>query len=187
MNAKRRSRNLARPDPARPEILRLNDGRDVVLRPIDAADAAPIAAGFELLNENEIRHRYLHPVKALSEGHLHRLTHPAEGDDFVLVAAEPLPPGEALVGAVARLARDSADRSRAEFALLVSHYLCGQGLGRHMLQRLLDWSRRHGLREVWGDVADDNLPMLRLAQAMGFRRESILGSPGVIRITHRLA
>lgn len=167
-------------------MLRLNDGRDLVLRPIDPADAAPIAAGFDLLNEEEIRHRYLHPVKALSEEHLRRLTHPDQDGDFVLVAAEPLPAGEALVGAVARLARDSGKRTRAEFALLVSHFLCGQGLGRRMLQRLLDWSQRQGLSEVWGDVADDNLPMLRLAQSMDFRCESILGSPGVIRVTYLL-
>jgi RimJ/RimL family protein N-acetyltransferase len=172
-------------DPARSEMLRLGDGRDLVVRPIDPADSAPIAAAFQLLSDEEVRRRFLHPLKALSEEHLYKLTHPAFGDEFVVVAAEPLPPGEALVGAVARLTRDEHDSGRAEFAILVGHLLSGQGLGRGLLQRLIDWSQRHGVTELWGDVMDDNAPMLRLAKRLGFRREAMLGAPGLVRVTRR--
>jgi RimJ/RimL family protein N-acetyltransferase len=173
------------PDPARSELLRLGDGRDVVVRPIDPADAQPIAASFHLLTEDEIRRRFLHPLKAFSEEHLRKLTHPVEGDEFAVVAAEPLPPGEALVGAVARLSRDSHDSGRAEFAILVSHVLGGQGLGRLLMQRLIDWSQRHGVRELWGDVMDDNTPMLELAGRLGFHRENMFGAPGLIRVSRQ--
>ena len=91
--------------------MRLPDRRELVIRPICEEDSAPIAAAFQLLNEDEVRRRFLHVLKALSEAHLYQLTHPAPGAEFVVVAAEPLPPDEALVLAVARLARDD-DRAR---------------------------------------------------------------------------
>jgi len=172
-------------DPLRSDRVRLRDGRTLVLRPVVAADAAPIAGGFALLTEDEVRRRFLHPVKALDAEHLRRLTEPGDGG-FAIIAAEPLPAGEALVGAVARVARDDGEPARAEFAILVSHFLTGQGLGKRLLARLFEWARANGVRELWGDVADDNDAMLRLAERTGFRRERRHAQPGVTRVVRRL-
>ncbi|MFT3805304.1 GNAT family N-acetyltransferase [Arenimonas sp.] len=173
-------------DPYRHENLRLADGRELCLRPIDPADAAPIDAAFALLHEDEVRRRFLHPVKALSPDHLLRLTHPPTHEAYAVVAAEALPPGEALVGAVARAARETPGSDRAEFGLLVSHYIAGQGLGRRLLSRLIEWSHREGLRTLWGDTIEDNLPMLHVADALGFRREALREASGLIRISLNL-
>ena len=89
VNAVRRKRKSTLPDPAQSTLLRLSDGRDIVIRPIAAADSAPIAAAFHLLTDEEVRRRFLHPLKALSDEHLQKLTHPTAGDEFALVAAEP--------------------------------------------------------------------------------------------------
>jgi RimJ/RimL family protein N-acetyltransferase len=172
-------------DPRRPQRLRLRDGRVLVLRPVDARDAGPIDGAFELLHEDEVRRRFLHPVKALSADHVQRLTNPGSRE-LVLVAAEPLPPGEALVGAVARIACDDDDPQRAEFAILVSHFVANQGLGRRMLARLVAWARQAGVREVFGDVLDDNDAMLALAAHAGFRREARHGAQGLTRVIRRL-
>ena len=90
----------------RKEVVNLRDGRTVWIRPIQAADALPIAGTFHLLHEDEIRRRFLHPIKALSDDYLMRLTQPDPETDFVVIAAEPFEPGAALVGAVARLSSD---------------------------------------------------------------------------------
>lgn len=185
MNARVRPAQAAA-RPKRADLVRLRDGRELWIRPIDPADAGPIAAGFTLLTEEEVRRRFLHPVKELSEEHLRRLVHPEPGREFVLVVAEPLPAGEALVPAVARLSR-SEDGDDAEFALLVSHFVAGQGLGRRLLRRLIDWAQAHGIRELWGHVLDDNTPMLRLAERMGFTRSRAEGAPGIVRVSLRLA
>lgn len=181
MNAVRRRR--AQVDPERSDRITLIDARELVVRPIDPADAGPITASFHLLNEDEVRRRFLHILKALGEEHLRQLTHPERGRDFVVVAAEPLPPGEALVGAVARLARDRDDETRAEFGILVSHFVVGLGLGRVLMQRLIEWAQLHGVEALWGDVMDDNTAMIELAARLGFHRETISGSPGLVRIT----
>lgn len=165
----------------REEAVTLNDGRTLVIRPIQAADALPIAGTFHLLHEDEIRRRFMHPVKALSDDYLMRLTQPDPETDFVVIAAEPFEPGAALVGAVARLSSDS-NGGRAEFGILVSHFVTGQGLGRILMLRLIEWCKKNRIRHLWGDVLDDNHAMLKLAESLGFIRESRHGTPGVTRI-----
>ena len=103
---RRRKKSAAAPDPGRCEAVRLSDGRELWLRPVHPADAGPIAGAFDLLSEDEVRRRYLHPVKALAPVYLAQLVGPEPGRSYVVVAAEPLPPGEALVGAVARVDLD---------------------------------------------------------------------------------
>ena len=163
-----------------PKWIHLEDGRALWLRKIASEDAAPIRAGFDLLTPAEIRMRYLYPLKSLSDDYLHRLTHPARGRECVLVIAEPLPPGEALVGAVARLAMVEGTRE-AEFAILVSHFLTGRSLGRLLLKKLVATARRWRLAALHGDVLADNAPMLRLAETLGFRREAT-DTPGIVRV-----
>lgn len=184
LNRRTQSRPSLRPE--RTEVLRLPDGRELWLRPVQPADAGPIAGAFELLTEDEVRRRYLHPVKALAADYLETLVHPRPGEAFAVVAAEPLPPGEALVGALARLNRDPGCDS-AEFAILVSHFVSGQGLGLALMRRLVEWAEAHGIRRIWGDVMDENTGMIALAQAMGFQREMSPESPNLLRVTLDLA
>ncbi len=168
------------------EQLRLANGRDVLIRPIRPDDAGPLRAGFALLQPDEIRQRFLHAMTELTPEMAERLARPDTRRAFAVVAAEPLPPGEALVGALARLTRDD-DRESAEFAILVSHFVSGQGLGLALMRRLVEWAEAHGIRRIWGDVLDENTGMIALAQAMGFQREMSPESPNLLRITLDLA
>jgi RimJ/RimL family protein N-acetyltransferase len=162
------------------ERIILRDGRELLLRPIHPADIEPIRTGFALLTPEEVRMRYQHPMKSLAEDYLQRLTHPRRGHEYALVLAEPLPPGEALIGGVARMSRDDGARE-ADFALLVSRILTGHGLGRLLLRKLITYARRRRLDALRGDVLDDNAPMLHLADSLGFRREAS-DMPGSVRV-----
>ncbi len=162
------------------EQLRLPNGREVLIRPIRPDDAVPLRAAFPLLQPDEIRQRFLFAMKELGEEQAERLTHPDPRTEFALVAAEPLPPGEALVGAVARVSI-VPDSREAEFAILVSHYIAGMGLGRQLMRRLVRWAKGKKLDRLYGDVLEHNQPMLQLAQSLGFRRESA-NTPGLVRV-----
>ncbi|MBB5014857.1 GNAT family N-acetyltransferase [Rehaibacterium terrae] len=168
------------------ERLVLDDGRELVLRPIDPADAEPLRAAFSLLSREEIRQRFLHVLTELTPEHARRLTTLDPQREFALVVAEPLPPGEALVVAVARAAIDD-DGRHAEFAVLVGRPLAGRGLGRLLMKRLIRWARLKRLESLYGDVLEDNTAMLTLARALGFRREPLPASPGVTRVRLALA
>jgi RimJ/RimL family protein N-acetyltransferase len=162
------------------EQLRLPNGREVLIRPIRPDDAGPLRAAFPLLQPEEIRQRFLFAMKELSEELAQRLTHPDPKTEFALVVAEPLPPGEALVGGVARAAINPGTRD-AEFAILVSHYIAGMGLGRQLMRRLVRWAKGKKLERLYGDVLEHNHSMLLLAQSLGFHRESA-HSPGLVRV-----
>jgi RimJ/RimL family protein N-acetyltransferase len=163
------------------ELVVLEDGRELLVRPIDPADAEPLRAGFNLLSAEEVRQRFLHTVKELSAASAHRLTHIDPQREFAIVAAEPLPPGQAVVGAVARAAID-ADGRNADFGIVVSRHLAGQELGRLLLKRVVQWCRLKRLDSIYGDVFEDNAAMLGLARQMGFVREPHPDGYGITRI-----
>ncbi|HET6603614.1 MAG TPA: GNAT family N-acetyltransferase [Xanthomonadaceae bacterium] len=157
----------------------------MLLRPIHPLDAEPLRAGFELLDPEEVRMRFLHPMRELTPEMAHRLTHLDPAREFALVVAEPLPPGQALVGAVAREAVDQ-DRREAEFAILVSRYLSGQGLGVHLMRKLVRWAQLKRLDAIYGNALYGNTRMLELAASLGFDRERVRDDPGMVRVRKQL-
>ena len=166
------------------ELQRLRNGREVLIRPIRPEDAQPLRAGFSLLQPDEIRQRFLYALKELSPEMADKLVRPDPKREFTIVAAEPLSPGEALVGAFARATIVEGSRD-AEFAILVSRYVAGMGLGRHLMQRLVRWTRGKRLHRLHGDVPERNQPLLSLAQSLGFRRESS-DTPGMLHMVLEL-
>ena len=163
------------------EELRLRDGRELLIRPVRPDDAGPLREGFALLQPDEVRHRFLRQQPDLSAQQADRLCRPDPRNEFALVAAEPLPPGEALVGAVARASRIENTKD-AEFSILVSHFIAGQGLGRHLMRRIVRWARGKKFERLRGDVLADNLPMLALADSLGFKRTDGAGDPTLVRV-----
>jgi RimJ/RimL family protein N-acetyltransferase len=163
------------------EELKLRNGRRVLIRPIRPEDGEPLRAAFPLLQPEEVRQRFLHAVSDLSPAMTERLTRPDPKTEFALVAAEPYPPGEALVGAVARASIVPGTRD-AEFAILVSHYLTGMGLGRHLMRRLVRWAKGRRLERIHGDVLEHNQPMISLAESLDFHREPLPDQPSLVRM-----
>ena len=74
----------------------------------------------------------------------------------------------------------------AEFAILVSRYIKHMGLGRYLMTRLVKWAKGKKLNRLYGDVLENNGPMLSLAQSLGFQREFRQESPGLVRVTLEL-
>jgi acetyltransferase len=72
---------------------------------------------------------------------------------------------------VSRIAGDPQGET-AEFALMVRTDRQHLGLGRLLLGEILDYAAAKGLREVWGDVARENAPMLATAKSFGFVRRA---------------
>ena len=164
----------------------LPNGRELLVRPVVPADAPALRAGFQVLSPEEVRLRFLHPIAELSEAESRRMASADPKRELVLVAAEPLPPGEALVLAIARASLREDSPRDAEFALIVGRLVSGQGLGKLLVRRLLSWARRRRLHSLRGTVSLDNAVMLQLAQELGFSRQHVPGEPGTASIELRL-
>ena len=168
------------------EMQHLSNGRDVLIRPIRPNDAQRLRAAFPLLEPDEVRQRMLSSMPEsssmpeLSTAMADKLSRPDPRSEFAIVVTEPLPPGEAMVGAVARATVVAGGRD-VEFAILVSRFIAGMGLGRHLMRRLVRWARGKKMDRIYGDVLEHNQPMLSLAQSLGFHREHS-DDPGMVRV-----
>jgi acetyltransferase len=91
---------------------------------------------------------------------------------------------EQFVG-VGRYVVDAAKR-RAEVALVLADVWQGQGLGRRLLETLLEHAASAGIDEAVGVVLATNVAMLRLARGMGFAVTAEPGDATVMRITRDL-
>ena len=166
------------------EMQHLSNGRDVLIRPIRPDDALPLRAAFPLLEPDEARVRFLCPATELSAAMADKISKPDPRNEFAIVVTEPLPPGEAMVGAVARATIIPGGRD-VEFAILVSRFIAGMGLSRHLMRRLVRWARGKKADRIYGDVLAHNQPMLSLAQSLGFQRE-VSNDPGMVRVVLEL-
>ncbi|MCB4821092.1 bifunctional acetate--CoA ligase family protein/GNAT family N-acetyltransferase [Roseicella aerolata] len=152
------------------ELVRLwqtKSGEVLTVRPIRPEDAAAHAEAFRKLDPEDVRWRFFSPLKELSPTLVARLTQIDYDREMAFVAVRRRPDGTEETVGVARLIRDPAEPS-AEFAVTVLKSMKGQGLGRHLMERLFDWGRESGVREIVGHVLADNAPMLAFVKALGF-------------------
>lgn len=155
------------PDHARQRV-RLRNGRHYLIRPILPEDEPALIALLQGLRPEEIRLRFFAFIRYFSHEMAARMTQVDYDREWVLVVE---PEGqqdsnEVLCG-IAHLISDPAGDS-AEYAVLVHHAHAGAGLGRILMQQLLQRARELGLQSVHGSVLSENKPMLALARSLGF-------------------
>jgi acetyltransferase len=163
------------------ETIRLDDGRELLLRPVLPEDEPAFHRAMAKLTPEEIRLRFFTPIKALTHLQTARLTQIDYDREMALVLAEPTLPGEAEVFGVARLTADP-DNERAEYAIIVRHEMTGKGLGLLLMRRLIDYAKKRGIGEIFGDVLRENSRMLQMCQKLGFAQTRHPEEPGLVRV-----
>ncbi len=149
------------------------------------SDAPTLRRSFLQLTPEEVRMRFMHPIKELTPQHASKLATIDPEREFALVLVEAKPPDEALIGAVVRVAVDN-DGQQAEFAIIVGGDLKRQQLGRYLLTRAIEWARKRGIAVLYGLVLDNNEAMLGLARSLGFTRHPSRDGSGVVEVRKRL-
>jgi acetyltransferase len=87
----------------------------------------------------------------------------------------------ALLGVVRMIA--DPDYTRAEYAILVRSDLKGRGLGWRLMQHLIDYGKREGLKELNGLVLAENTSMLQMCRQLGFLDAPDPADPGLRQVT----
>ena len=167
------------------ETVRLDDGRELLLRPIRPEDEPALQRAFAKLNPEEIRLRFLAPLKVLSHMMAARFTQIDYDREMALILTEPGIAGQTEIYGVVRISTDP-DNERAEFAIIVRHDMAGLGLGRLLMHRIIDYCRRRGTRLIFGDVLQQNTTMLHLCKILGFDQNTLPGEPGIVRVELKL-
>jgi acetyltransferase len=145
---------------------RLKDGTEIIVRAIRPEDEPLILAFHESNSEYIIRMRFFSLVKTLSRDSLIRLCHLDYDREMALVAVERVH-GQSHVLGVSRYYLDP-ETGTAEFAVIVGDAWQGQGLGWHLMERLIAIARERGVKRLTGYVLRENAAMLKLVQELGF-------------------
>ena len=164
------------------QAIDLPDGRHLLLRPIRPEDEPAFHRLFERLSPNDIRLRFLHPMKMLPKTLAARLTQIDYDREMAMVLTEKNGRPNADLFGVVRFSADP-DNERAEFAILLDSAQTGLGLGSMMMRRIIDIARQRGIGQLFGEVLNDNRAMLALCRAMGFSRRHVPDDPGVSEVT----
>jgi acetyltransferase len=164
------------------ETLTLSDDQTLLLRPIRPEDEPALQSLFSKLSMDEIRLRFLHPMKYLSHDMAARLTQIDYDREMALVLCEPAAQKESELYGVVRFSADP-DNARAEFAILIRSDMTGLGLGPMLMRRIIDYARKRGIGEIYGEVLAENRPMLRICDAFGFKKGRDPEDPGVMIVS----
>ena len=147
------------------------NGAPLLLRPIRPEDGPAHLAFFDALTPDDVRYRMFVRIRELQPSQLARFTQIDYDREMAFIATRPNPDGVAETLAVGRVVADP-DNISAEFAVTVRSDLKGMGLGKLMMQKLIDYCRARGTREIVGEALPQNSRITGLAKRMGFTVKS---------------
>jgi acetyltransferase len=145
---------------------KLEDGTDVMLRPIRPEDEALEAEFINGLSEESSRLRFFSTVKNLPHGDLVRFCN-IDYDREMAIVAEVKQGGRSREIGVGRLITEP-DQRRGEFAVVISDQYQGRGLGKKLLDMVINIAEDKHLDSIYGVILRDNRTMLALCREMGF-------------------
>ena len=179
--AEAKSRLAIRPYPTEWDRLAGSGALRLRIRPIRPSDERLYPAFLQQVTKEDIRYRFFGAATWPSHERIARFTQIDYARAMAFVAIDE---AEGALLGVSRLAADP-DYERAEFAILVRSDRQGEGIGRALMRRLVDYARAEGISALEGEVMSENAGMRRLCDAFGF--ELSAREDGLVRATLRLA
>ena len=164
--------------------VQLNDGTDIVIRPIRPEDAEIEAEFIRGLSKESKYFRFMNSIQELSQEMLVRFTQIDYHNEMALIAVRPVGSGEEQIG-VARYTTN-LDKKSCEFALVVSDQWRGRGIAHHLMTRLMQIARDRDLELIEGQVLGNNVKMLALMKTMNFQITNDEEDPSVKVASARL-
>jgi len=144
------------------ELVRLRNGERVLIRPLQPNDRFRIAAEMGRLSEQSRYLRFHRPKTELTPEELQYLTRIDGVNHFALVAGDVR--GKGL--GVARYVRYSERPTVANMAIVVVDRMQGQGLGRALVQRLIEAAGERGITLLQCEVLPNNRAALHLLKSI---------------------
>jgi RimJ/RimL family protein N-acetyltransferase len=144
----------------------LKDGTAVSIRQIRPDDKAELKAGFDQLSTRSRRLRFLSVPSKLTDDQLRFLTEVDHVHHEALCAIDIGKGPRSGIGVI-RYIKVKGKRGTAEFAVTVADAYQGRGVGRILVETLMDRARRNGFRTLVGYILEDNTPMLAIMKKLG--------------------
>ncbi len=145
----------------------LKDNWRILARPIRPEDEPLIHDFVKHVTMEDLRLRFLAPMKHFSHEFIARLTQLDYARAMAFVAFDEAS-GE--LAGVVRLHSDSIYET-GEYAILLRSDLKGRGLGWALMQLLIEYGKAEGLKQIFGQVLRENTTMIEMCRSLGFRVE----------------
>jgi CBS domain-containing protein/GNAT superfamily N-acetyltransferase len=149
------------------EILWLRRGESILIRPIRPDDATRLQAAFAQMSPDTVYDRFMGYKKSLADEEARFLTNVDYDRQMALVAAKVEGHGEEMIIGVAHYYVLENDSACAEFAVVISDAYQRQGLGTHLMRRLMEYAQAHGIRTLLSFIRVENYRLLRFVQRSG--------------------
>ena len=167
------------------EPITLPNGRELLLRPVLPEDEPSLQALVSRTSPEDLRLRFFQPIRELSHHVAATLTQIDYNRDMALVAADPGLPGKTEIYGIVNLSADP-DNERAEYSIIVDRAMIRLGLGNLLMRRIIGYARARGVGEIYGEVLQENKPMLRLNRTLGFAIHADPDDPGLKHVVLKL-
>jgi GNAT superfamily N-acetyltransferase len=160
----------------------VRDGGAIVIRAIRPDDQQRLREHARGLSPDSVYRRFMVYKRELSDEELRRFTE-LDFDQHVGIAAILSQDGREHIIGVGRYLRSSKERGEAAFSVVDTHQ--GRGIGTLLLVHLSRIARRKGITEFEADVLGDNVHMLDLVTASGFKVQATHES-GIVHLLMRI-
>ena len=141
-------------------------GSPITLRPLRPEDYEIEHAFVSALSRETRQNRLLGGARAITREYIEELTRVDYRTDMALAATHMAGGKETLIG-VARYVREKKGNA-AEFAIVVADAWHGRGIGRRLMEKLIDVARGRGVGQLYGEILALNQPMHGLMKRLGF-------------------
>ena len=157
------------------------NGRRVTVRPIRPEDAEIEREFVKQLSPEAKYFRFMSTIRELSPQMLARFTQIDYDREMALIAVAAKDGREEEVGVTRYFT--NPDGSSCEFAIVVDDEWQTQGLGRYLMNQLIEIARSRALAVMSGDILTANQAMLALAASLGFVISDVPDEAGLKRAT----
>jgi RimJ/RimL family protein N-acetyltransferase len=152
-----------------PKTVRLADGAEIQLRPLEKKDFDGLLAFFRGLSEED---RLFLTDDVTKEEAVREIFEETDGEYVQRVLAFA---GTRVVGdAIFRRPRSGWSRHVAEVRCIIGHDHQGQGLGSALLREVVDHALARGIDKVVAYLPSNQTAGQRIFEKLGFRREAVL-------------
>lgn len=134
----------------------LDDGTRIYVRVIRPSDRPTFREGWERLSEQSRLFRFLAPRSTLTEAELDYLTDVDGVDHYAVGAVTRDADGHEGPVGTARFVRYEDRPRKADFAITVIDEYQHHGVGRLLLERLVEAARKRGYEALVADVLEEN-------------------------------
>lgn len=148
------------------EQVELKDGQACLFRPILPEDEPLLREFISQVTKEDLYYRYFSEINEFTHEDLANMTQIDYDREMAIIALRQHHGQPEIIG-VTRAISD-ADNIDAEFSVLVRSDLKGLGMGRRLLEKMIRYTRDHGLQQLNGITMPHNRGMITLARKLGF-------------------